>query len=88
MNGLNLFSSDHGISGIMPLDTCPTFVPFVNTCLFEWVKMFGPNFKNRLWPSGTNNRIIKYSDPSLLISMVNSYSGTTYSYTDIKMDGD
>ena len=41
MNGLHLLSmaSDHGISGIMPLDTCPTLVQSVNSCLFEWEKM-------------------------------------------------
>jgi hypothetical protein len=39
MNG-HLFSiaSDHGISGIMPMDTCPTLVLSFNSCLFEWEK--------------------------------------------------
>ena len=65
MNGLNLFfmASDHGISGIMPLDTCPTLVPSVNSCLFEWEKMLTVQMLNIDFDP--RERIIKYSDPSL-----------------------
>ena len=66
MNSPNLFSlaSDHGKSGIMPLDTCPTLVQFVNSCLFEWkkkltVQMLKIDFDP--W-----ERRIEYSDQSLI----------------------
>ena len=46
----------------MPLDTCPTLVPCVNSCLFEWEKMLTAQMlKIDLYP---RERIIEYSDPS------------------------
>ena len=58
-------ASDHGISGIMPLDTCPTLVLSVNSCLFDWEKMLTVQiFKIDFDPW---ERTINYSDLSLVL---------------------